>query len=62
MTQTEVRSRHGDSHLGHSSRRAARQGRVEILHELGLLRFIHRDQSESEGYGEYAKLFAKQDA
>jgi len=23
------------------------------------LRFIHRDQLESEGYGEYAKLFAK---
>jgi peptide-methionine (R)-S-oxide reductase len=26
------------------------------------LRFIHRDQLESEGYGEYAKLFAKQEA
>ena len=26
------------------------------------LRLIHRDQLESEGYGEYAKLFAKQEA
>jgi peptide-methionine (R)-S-oxide reductase len=26
------------------------------------LRFIHRDQLEDEGYGEYAKLFAKQEA
>ncbi len=26
------------------------------------LRFIHRDQLKSEGYGEYAKLFAKQEA
>jgi peptide-methionine (R)-S-oxide reductase len=26
------------------------------------LRFIHRGQLESEGYGEYAKLFAKQEA
>jgi peptide-methionine (R)-S-oxide reductase len=46
MTRTEVRSKHGDSHLGHSAS----------------LRFIHRDQLESEGYGEYAKLFAKQEA
>ena len=62
MTRTEVRSKHGDSHWATSSRWAARQGRVEILHELGLLRFIHRDQLEREGYGEYAKLFAKQEA
>jgi peptide-methionine (R)-S-oxide reductase len=26
------------------------------------LRFIHRDQLESEGYGEYSKLFSKQEA
>jgi peptide-methionine (R)-S-oxide reductase len=26
------------------------------------LRFIHRDQLESEGYGKYAKLFTKQEA
>jgi peptide-methionine (R)-S-oxide reductase len=26
------------------------------------LRFIHRNQLESEGYGEYSKLFAKQEA
>jgi peptide-methionine (R)-S-oxide reductase len=26
------------------------------------LRFIHRDQLEGEGYGEYSKLFSKQEA
>jgi peptide-methionine (R)-S-oxide reductase len=26
------------------------------------LRFIHRDQLEREGYGEYSKLFSKQEA
>jgi hypothetical protein len=35
---------------------------VEVLRELGLLEVIHRDQLESEGYGEYSKLFSKQEA
>jgi peptide-methionine (R)-S-oxide reductase len=58
MTRTEVRSKNGDSHLGHVFRDGPRdQGGLRYRINSASLRFIHRDQLESEGYGEYAKLF-----
>jgi peptide-methionine (R)-S-oxide reductase len=61
MTRTEVRSKHGDSHLGHVFPDGPRdEGGLRYRMNSASLRFIHRDQLESEGYGEYAKLFAKQ--
>jgi SelR domain len=63
MTRTEVRSKHGDSHLGHVFPDGPRdEGGLTYRMNSASLRFIHRDQLESEGYGEYAKLFAKQEA
>ena len=61
--RTEVRSKLGDSHLGHVFPDGPRdKGGLRYRMNSASLRFIHRDQLESEGYGEYAKLFAKQAA
>ena len=63
MTRTEARSKHGDSHLGHVFPDGPRD-KVGLRYCMNSasLRFIHHDQLESEVYGEYAKLFAKQEA
>ena len=54
MTRTEVRSAHGDSHLGHvfSDGPADRGGLRYCINSVSL-RFIHRDDMEAEGYGAY---------
>src|SRR5690349_15731176 len=60
MTRTEVRSRHGDSHLGHLFSDGPRdKGGLRYCMNSASLRFIHRDSLESEGYGEYLKLFTQ---
>ena len=61
MTRTEVRSRHGNSHLGHLFPDGPRdKGGLRYCMNSASLRFIHRDQLESEGYGEYLKLFTRE--
>ncbi|WGS19953.1 MULTISPECIES: peptide-methionine (R)-S-oxide reductase MsrB [unclassified Bradyrhizobium] len=56
--RTEVRSKHGDSHLGHLFPSGPRDmGGLRYCINSASLRFIHRDQLESFGYGEYLKLF-----
>ena len=63
MVRTEVRSKHGDSHLGHVFADGPREtGGLRYCMNSAALRFIHRDQLESEGYGDYAALFSKQAA
>jgi peptide methionine sulfoxide reductase MsrB len=58
MTRTEVRSKHGDSHLGHLFPDGpGDKGGLRYCMNSASLRFIHRDQLESEGYGEYRTLF-----
>ena len=58
MTRTEVRSKHGDSHLGHVFPDGPRdKGGLRYCMNSASLRFIHRDQLESEGYGEYLEAF-----
>ena len=54
MTRTEVRSAHGDSHLGHvfPDEPADRGGLTYCINSASL-RFIHRDNMEAEGYGAY---------
>ncbi len=54
MIRTEVRSTHGDSHLGHVFPDGpADRGGLRYCINSASLRFIHRDDMEAEGYGAY---------
>ena len=54
MIRTEVRSTHGDSHLGHVFPDGPRdRGGLRYCINSASLRFIHRDDMEAEGYGDY---------
>src|ERR1700722_15415896 len=54
MIRTEVRSAHGDSHLGHVFPDGPKdRGGLRYCINSASLRFIHRDDMQAAGYGAY---------